>query len=79
VCTGALLLAAAGLLMGLTGTTHWRAVELFESLGPTYVAQRVVEHLSERLITAAGCPVASTWRCDWWSCSSAATPRRPVS
>jgi transcriptional regulator GlxA family with amidase domain len=54
VCTGSLLLAAAGLLTGLTATTHWRAVELFESLGPTYVTERVVEHLPERIITAAG-------------------------
>jgi putative intracellular protease/amidase len=54
VCTGSLVLAAAGLLTGLTATTHWRAVELFTSLGAKYVPQRVVEHLPERLITAAG-------------------------
>lgn len=54
VCTGSLLLAAAGLLTGLTATTHWRAVDLFESLGPTYVPERVVEHLGERIVTAAG-------------------------
>jgi putative intracellular protease/amidase len=54
VCTGALLLAAAGLLDGLTATTHWRAANLLNELGARYVPDRVVEHLPQRLITAAG-------------------------
>ncbi len=54
VCTGSLVLAAAGLLTGRTATTHWRAVELLESFGARYLPQRVVEHLDDRLITAAG-------------------------
>jgi putative intracellular protease/amidase len=54
VCTGALLLAAAGLLDGLTATTHWRAVDLLNELGARYVPDRVVEHLPQRIITAAG-------------------------
>ena len=49
-----LLLAAAGLLSGLTAATHWRGVELLESFGAVYTPQRVVEHLPERIITAAG-------------------------
>jgi putative intracellular protease/amidase len=54
VCTGALLLAAAGLLDGLTATTHWRAADLLNELGARYVPDRVVEHLSQRIITSAG-------------------------
>jgi len=54
VCTGALLLAAARLLDGLTATTHWRAADLLNELGARYVPQRVVEHLPQRIITAAG-------------------------
>jgi len=54
VCTGSLILAAAGLLDGLTATTHWSATELLASLGAIPTSQRVVEHVDKRIITAAG-------------------------
>lgn len=54
VCTGSLVLAAAGVLNGLTATTHWRAREILEDLGAYAVCDRVVEHLDRRIITAAG-------------------------
>ena len=54
VCTGALVLGAAGLLDGLEATTHWDAYGLLERTGAKPVPTRVVEHLDKRLITAAG-------------------------
>jgi putative intracellular protease/amidase len=52
VCTGALLLAAAGVLGGLDATTHWGARGLLGDLGASPVAERVVER--GKVITAAG-------------------------
>lgn len=54
VCTGSLVLGAAGLLQGLTATTHWSCYTELQAHGVTPVADRVVEHLDRRLITAAG-------------------------
>lgn len=54
VCTGSLVLGAAGLLGGLTATTHWGAYAALEAQGARPTPQRVVEHLDRRIITAAG-------------------------
>lgn len=54
VCTGSLLLAAAGVLDGLTATAHWSAYEDLEEFGVQAVHDRVVVHPEARIVTGAG-------------------------
>ncbi len=52
VCTGSLVLAAAGLLDGVYATSHWLALDELGRLGARAVAQRVV--VDGKVITSAG-------------------------
>ena len=52
VCTGSLILAAAGLLDGKRATSHWLALQQLGRLGAIPVAQRVV--FDGKIVTAAG-------------------------
>jgi len=52
VCTGSLLLAAAGVLDGLPATCHWASYDALRTLGAKPTGQRVV--FEGKVVTAAG-------------------------
>jgi len=52
VCTGALLLGAAGLLLGYRAATHWLAMDLLPILGAQPIYERVV--IDRNRITGGG-------------------------
>jgi putative intracellular protease/amidase len=52
VCTGSLILGAAGILDGKRATSHWLALEQLPALGAIPVAERVVR--DGKVITGAG-------------------------
>ena len=52
VCTGSLILGAAGLLKESNATTHWAAKALLEQTGARYLDERLV--VAGKIVTAAG-------------------------
>jgi transcriptional regulator GlxA family with amidase domain len=52
VCTGSIVLGAAGLLDGLNATTHWAVYDELEATGAVPIAERIVEH--DKIMIGAG-------------------------
>lgn len=52
VCTGSLILGAAGILSGVNATTHWAAIDRLSKWGAEPIKKRIVEF--GKIITAAG-------------------------
>src|SRR6187551_2924432 len=52
VCTGSLLLGAAGILEGLRATSHWAVIDRLADFGAIPTRERVVEE--GKVVTAAG-------------------------
>ncbi len=52
VCTGSLILGAAGLLTGRDATTWWGAADQLEETGARYSAERVIRQ--GKIVTSAG-------------------------
>ena len=54
VCTGALLLAKAGLLEGRRATTHWGALDLLDGMKAGVTVERERRVVDDGIITSAG-------------------------
>ena len=77
VCTGALVLAKAGLLAGRRATTHWGALATLAELDPTIRVDADARVVEDVIYTSAGCPPGSTWHSRWSKrCTGAPWPTR---
>ncbi len=55
VCTGALVLAAAGLLAGRPATTHWASLDLLAEIDPSVQVDREARYVDDGdVVTSAG-------------------------
>ncbi len=54
VCTGALLLAKAGLLKERRATTHWGALDFLATVDPTVTVERNERVVTDGVVTSAG-------------------------
>ena len=82
VCTGAMILAAAGLLEGRNATTHWSHHRLLERMGATYLERWVEDGKVTTCRVSAGIDLALALVArltdeptpGWSSCGSSTTP-----
>ncbi|MEK8228774.1 DJ-1/PfpI family protein [Oerskovia sp. M15] len=76
VCTGSLVLAAAGLLAGRPATTHWDHYDELTEADASILVDTETRFVDDGdVVTSAASPRESTWRCTWSSASR--TPRSP--
>lgn len=76
VCTGALVLGAAGLLRAHRATTHWLSLDLLTECAAIPVEERVVRGI-ETASPEPASPPASTSDWQWWpSCATRRLRRR---
>jgi len=54
VCTGALLLAKAGLLRNRRATTHWGALDILQELDSSIIVERQARVVDDGIVTSAG-------------------------
>ena len=54
VCTGSLLLGAAGLLQGKQATTHWAVLDMLAAISPNVTVEREQRVVDDGVITSAG-------------------------
>ena len=54
VCSGSVILAAAGLLTGKRATSHWAALPVLRTFGVTPVGDERIVAADERIVTCAG-------------------------